>query len=116
MVVDPLKKPVIEVFKDTQPTEGGALHRATIGRLQLDWLSIMHSFPVTKNYIIMPQFPLGIKAAKALAGSVGSGARMLSNKIPVNKIPLPRASSSTAEHLVVPTEATSGPNFAAKRV
>lgn len=66
MVVDPLKKPLIEVFKDTQPTPGGKLHRAVIGRLQVDWLSIMHSFPVTKNYIIMPQFPLGIKAMKAL--------------------------------------------------
>ena len=57
----------------------------------------------------------GVKAAKALAGSVGTGARKLSNKIPVNKIPLPRASSSKA-HLVVPTEGTGGPNFEAKKV
>lgn len=66
MVIDPLKKPSIEIYKDTQTSPGGKLTRTTIGSMQAEWLSILHSFPLTKNYVVIPQFPLGIKMAKAL--------------------------------------------------
>jgi len=53
------------VLKDEQ-TASGELIRTVIGTTKADWVPLIHSFPVTKNYVVIPQFPVQMKMMQAM--------------------------------------------------
>lgn len=63
--VDVLHKPKITVHRDEQQPDG-TLTRTTIGETTMDWVPMIHSFPVTENYVVIPQYPVQLSMVSAL--------------------------------------------------
>ena len=71
------------MHRDEQ-TAAGKLVRTVIGQTTVEWIPLVHSFPVTERYVVIPQYPIQIDIMAAAENrDVMDGIRWVGDKEPV---------------------------------
>ena len=71
-MMNPLKKAEMSVHRDVDTPTG--ITREKLGVTSVDWMPLVHSFPATKKYAVLPQYPVSLDMKKAMSSRAVSKA------------------------------------------